>query len=129
MSAFPAAMLNSLQTHLPAGRQMIEIVESAYEPNSTRTGMLLKCTAQIVGGDYDGRPYYLNLCLEHEDAETQQIGQRDFAALRRATGVHSPQSTWELHLKPFDVVIGVRTSKDTREPENVIREYVFGRAV
>ncbi len=121
---------NAVNVLLPTGRQLLEIVESAYEPGDAGDAMILKCKAQIIGGEFDGRPYYMNYCLEHRDSTCDRvtIGQRHFAALRRATGVHNPQDSAELHFKPFGVVIGVGASKDTGEPDNVIRDYVFGRA-
>ncbi|MGO4677532.1 DUF669 domain-containing protein [Bosea sp. 2YAB26] len=127
MTIHPTAMINDLRTHLPAGRYALELVESDYVVNSAKTGMVLKCKGQVVGGKFDSRPYYVNYTLEHEDEEAQQIGQRDFAGLRRALGAPFPEDSAELHFKRFDAVIGVRTNKQTGKPENVIREYIFGR--
>lgn len=110
---------------LPAGEYQMEIVESDYAANSKGTGMLLKLKAQIVGGEYDQRPYFINMSLEHENAQAQEIGQRDFAGLRRATGVLNPNDTVELHRRVFSVKIGVHQSSTTGGLKNAILQYVF----
>lgn len=124
----PDAQPSSGYQPLPAGDYVMEIVESDYVPNAKGTGMVLKTKAQIVGGDYDQRPFYINYNLENADPEAEEIGQRDFAGLRRATGVLAPDDTHQLHFKQFGVKIGIKARKDTGELENVIRQYLWDRA-
>lgn len=121
----PDAEPSSGYTPLPAGEYQMEIVESDYVATSKGTGMILKCKAQIVGGEYADRPFYINYNLENQNDTAQEIGQRDFAGLRRATGVLSPSDTSELHFLPFRVKIGVKARKRTGELENVIKQYLF----
>lgn len=106
---------------------MLEIVESEYKATSKGTGMILACKAQIVGGEYADRPFYINYNLENDNETAQETGQRDFAGLRRATGVLAPNDSGELHFKQFGVKIGIKTRKDTGELENVIKQYLFER--
>lgn len=112
-------------TPMAAGEYQMEIVESEYVTNQAGTGNVLKTKAQIVGGEYDGRPYYLNYNLENDDPKKQEIGQRDFGALRRATGVLAPDTPQEMHFKVFGVKLGIKNRKGTSEPENVVRQYVL----
>lgn len=121
----PDAEPSSGYTPLPAGDYNLEIVESDYAANSKGTGMLLKLKCQVVGGDHDGRPYYINLSLEHENSTAQDIGQREFAALRRAVGVPNPDDTEQLHCRPFRVTIGQKLRADTGELENVVAAYLW----
>lgn len=123
----PNAEPSSGYTPMDAGEYVMEIVESDYTANSKGNGMLLKLKAQVVGGQYDGRPYYINLNLEHSNATAQEIAQRDFAALRRAIGVLNPEDTEELHFKQFTVKLGVKKRTDTGEMENNVKEYVFDK--
>ncbi|KRE11193.1 hypothetical protein ASE63_21015 [Bosea sp. Root381] len=88
--------------------------------------MLLACKAQVVGGDHDGRPFYIKYNLENQNDTAQETGQREFAGLRRATGVLAPEDSAELHFIPFRVKIGIKARKDTGELENNIKEYLFG---
>lgn len=124
----PDAEPSAGYTPLPAGEYTLEIVESEYKATSKGTGMILSCKAQVVGGEYDGRPFYINYNLENQNETAQEIGQRDFAGLRRATGVLAPDDSEELHFKAFRVKIGIKARKDTGELENVIKEYLFGDA-
>jgi hypothetical protein len=121
----PDAEPSSGYTPLPAGEYTLEIVESEYKATSKGTGMILACKAQVVGGEYDQRPFYLNYNLENQNETAQEIGQRDFAGLRRATGVLAPEDSEELHFKQFGVKIGIKARKDTGELENVIKQYLF----
>ncbi|MBN9471416.1 MAG: DUF669 domain-containing protein [Bosea sp.] len=123
----PNAVPSSGYMPLPAGEYTLEIVESDYRPNANGTGMLLACKAQFVGGEYDGQPYYLNYNLENQNETAQEIGQRDFAGLRRATGVLAPEWSTDLHFKPFRVKIGVQAHKAIGEPRNVVKQYLFER--
>jgi hypothetical protein len=123
----PDAEPSSGYTPMPAGEYTLEIVESEYKATSKGTGMILSCKAQVVGGEYDGRPFYINYNLENQNETAQEIGQRDFAGLRRATGVLAPEDSEELHFKQFSVKIGVKARKDTGEMENNIKEYLFDR--
>lgn len=110
-------------------QRTLEIVESAYEPTPCGKGMVLRCLTQEVGGGSLGRLTYLDFILEHDDERMQEGGQRDFAGLRRATGVLSPKDTAELHWRPFVVRIGIKARKDTGELENVVKEYLFDAAL
>lgn len=116
---------NAVNNLLPFETYILEIVESEYVPTCDGLGMVLKCKAQVVSGSYEGRPYWLNYCLEHQSDERNEAGQRAFAGLRRATGVLSPNFSTDLHFKPFGVKIGIKARKDTGELENVIKQYMF----
>ncbi|MGW9332310.1 DUF669 domain-containing protein [Bosea sp. NPDC055594] len=123
----PNAVPSSGYLPLPAGEYTLEIVESEYVTNSKGTGNILKCKGQVVDGDFEGRPFYINYELEHRARTKQERGQRDFAGLRRATGVLAPDDSEELHFKAFHVKIGIKARKDTGELENVIKQYLFER--
>ncbi|MBN9470192.1 MAG: hypothetical protein J0J10_15620 [Bosea sp.] len=116
---------NAVNNLLPSETYTLEIVESEYVPTCDGLGMVLKCKAQVVGGPYEGRPYWLNYCLEHQSDERMEAGQRAFAGLRRATGVLSPNFSTDLHWKPFDVQIWTCVNKKTGQPQNVVRQYLF----
>lgn len=110
---------NVLNRPLPAGGYTLEIVESEYTPNKFGTGMVLKCKAQVVGGEFDGRPFWIDYHLEHRDPRAVEIGQREFAGLRKATGVLALDDSEQLHFKAFGVKLGLK------EGCNVITEYVW----
>ncbi|MCV9937197.1 hypothetical protein OIU35_12590 [Boseaceae bacterium BT-24-1] len=74
---------------------------------------------------HDGRPFYINYNIENQNEAAQEIGQRDFAGLCRATCVLSPDDSQGLHFIKFRVKIGIKARQDTGETENVVREYLF----
>lgn len=84
-----------------AVNKTLEIVESTYEPTPCGRGMQLRCLTQEVCGANEGSLAYLNFVLDHADERSKEIGQRAFAALRRATGVLNPTDSAELHFKAF----------------------------
>lgn len=121
----PDAEPSSGYTPLPVDEYELEIVESDYVATQSGNGMILKCKAQIVGGEYEGRPFYINYNLENMDPAKQEIGQRDFAGLRRATGVLAPEWSDDLAFRLFRVVIGQRRAQQTGLMENYISQYVW----
>ena len=121
----PEATPSSGYTPLPLDDYRLEITESSYDAREDGTGMVLALKAQIMDGEYEGRPYFIWMDLENEDEKKQQRGQRDFAGLRRATGVLNPQETEELHFKPFTVTIGTYVSKGSGDLKNTIKKYHF----
>lgn len=87
--------------------------------------MALRCRAQVVEGEFEGAALHIDYWLEHRDPQAVEIGQRDFAGLRRATGVLAPDDSGELHWRPFKVKIGVQPHKGTGEMENVVKQYLI----
>lgn len=83
---------------LPVDEYKMEIVEGSYE------GGALNLTACVADGPYGGQRVPYSLDLEGEGSDE---GQREFAALRRATGVLSPDDTGELHWKVFRARVDV----------------------
>lgn len=122
----PDAKPGASYTPLPLADYEMEIVESSYDANKDGDGMVLALKAQITSGEFEGRPYMIWMDLENDDEDKQNRGQRDFAGLRRATGVLNPSDTEELHFKPFKVTIGTYVQKTTGETKNTIKKYHFG---
>lgn len=108
----------------------LEIVEANCLARQEGTGIVLALKAQFIDVPFNPRSTYLveiEMDLEHDDDKRQERGQRDFAGLRRATGVLNPETTDDLLFKPFQVKIGSRTNR-LGKPENRIVEYIFRRA-
>ena len=81
----------------------LEIVEADYVANRDGTGMVLLLRAQFIDVEFNPHAALVTaeMNLEHVDPTKREQGQRDFAALRWATGVLNPQDTSELLFKPF----------------------------
>lgn len=66
---------------LDRGRYLLEITAAEYVQNNNQNGYVLKIQSMVNGGDFNGRTYFDNFNLQHENQTTQQIAQRDYAAL------------------------------------------------
>lgn len=85
---------------IPSGEYLAQIVDSDLVPNKKGTGDLLELTYAICDGPMKGRKVWARLNLRNESEVAQDIGNRQFASVREATGVPSPRDTQELHNRP-----------------------------
>lgn len=83
-----------------ANRHDLEIVESFYDAET------LMCRAQPVA--QPEAAFWFGLMLEGDGAEAGQI---EFAGLRRAVGVLSPEDSSEIHFKPFSADVDLVDGK------------------
>lgn len=83
---------------LPVDEYEMEIVDGTYEKG------VLHLTASVTEGPHKDTHVPYGLVMEGPGSEA---GQREFAALRRATGVLNPSDTSELHHKPFRARVDV----------------------
>lgn len=96
---------------LPAGIMQFEIeatdvVETG--PEGARTGVGLKYTANVLAPDeVSGRKFFGFINLENRNPTAQEIGQREFASLRRACGINEIDDTEELHFRAYTVKLGL----------------------
>jgi len=110
----------------------LEVIESDVGRNGKDTGTLLKLTFQVNAPDeYKGRKIWTQINVEHESAQTQEIGQKELASLCRAIGVREVSDSEELHFKEFAAKVGMsKERKDaatgkTYDPRPEIKRYYF----
>jgi len=116
---------------LPAGIMQFEIeatdvVETG--PEGARTGVGLKYTANLLAPEeVSGRKFFGFINLENKNPTAQEIGQREFASLRRACGIDQIDDTEELHFRTYTVKLGLgRPSKDGKYPARMeVKRYFF----
>lgn len=96
---------------LPAGTmkfeiEATEIVETG--PEEARTGVGLKYTANILAPEeVEGRKFFGFINLENKNSQAQEIGQKEFACLRRAVGIDEIDDSEELHFREYTVKLGM----------------------
>lgn len=100
----------------PKGRHVMEIIESDVFSLGDASEFAFR--AQIVGGKHDGHHLDFHIVVtrhfgvdeEGYEAETErgERGDREYAALRWATGVFDPRDTEEFYFKPFAATISYR---------------------
>lgn len=106
--------------NLPAGVYRLEISTSEIKCKNEGTrekAVSWSTTMDVVEpDDFRGRKLFTNYNLEHPTAQAQEIGQKQFSALRRAMGkgnVGEDEDTEEMHLEPFIATVGM--GRDSKE--------------
>lgn len=107
---------------LPAGDYVAAIVDSEMKPTQAGTGEYLKLKWQILEGQYANRVLFENLNLQNPNAKAVEIARGQLAAIRKATGVMSPNESSELHNIPVLLKVGCKKRTDGSEQiDNVIK--------
>ncbi|MDX1032799.1 DUF669 domain-containing protein [Sinorhizobium medicae] len=103
---------------LPNGVYSLEIEASDVVPNKAGTGTVLKTTMVVVAPEVlKGRRLFTQYNIEHQNPQTQEIAQRQFASLCRAIGLDSVSDSEELHFRAFSAKVGLgKPSKDGQYP-------------
>lgn len=116
---------------LPAGIMQFEIEASEIVetgPEDARTGVGLKYTAAVLAPEaVKGRKFFGFINLENKNPTAQEIGQREFGALRRALGLDNVSDSEELHYIAYTVKLGLgKPSKDGKYPARMeVKRYYF----
>jgi len=84
----------------PTGEYLVQIVDSDVKENKSGTGEFAEIVYEAIDGPMKGRKLWANLTLTHTNNTAQEIGQRQMASLREATGVTNPNDTQDFHYKP-----------------------------
>jgi len=86
---------------IPTGEYLVQIVDSDMKPTKNNDGQYLELTHEVIDGPYKGRKVWARLNLDNPNAQAVEIANRDFAAIRHATGVMNPRDSADLHRKPM----------------------------
>lgn len=97
---------------LPAGKYLMQITETSIAPLKSGNGTALKATAEVLADGYRGRKIFMNLNIQHTNAQTEQIAQQQLRELCEAIGLARMVDTAELHGKPFEGNVKIRKSQD-----------------
>lgn len=99
---------------IPAGQYEAEIVASDVRDTKTGKGRLLVLTWKIAAGPFENRQLWQNLNIMHDNAQAQEIGQKQLRGVCDALGVSAVRDTDDLHFKPAILVVGVQKNDVTR---------------
>jgi hypothetical protein len=105
---------------LPAGEYEAVIIESDEKENKGKTGRMISLTWQIISGPHEGRQVWQNINYRHDNPKAQQIGQGEFASVRKAVGVNAPRDTAELHDRPCRIVLKVKPAEGNYKEGNEV---------
>lgn len=106
---------------LPNGVYDLEITESDVSPTKNGSGTILKVTNDVLAPEeFKGRKLFNNYNLENQNAQAQEIGQRQFASLCRAIGVSEVEDSEDLHFKRYRVKVGLGKPQYEKNGKNEI---------
>lgn len=92
---------------IPAGEYHAIVTKSEMKPTKDGGGMRLNLTLQILSGKYQNRTVFDGLNVKNKSAAAEQIGKSQLKALCVAVNVPDPQTSEELHNKPFTVKLKI----------------------
>lgn len=85
---------------IPGGEYLAQITDSDMKPTKNNDGEYLELEYTIIEGDYAGRKVWTRLNLQHKSDKVVEIANRQFAAVREATGILAPTDSAQLHNRP-----------------------------
>jgi hypothetical protein len=106
---------------LPAGRYLVEIVESGTRATKNGNGEYVHLKMRVVEGPYENRLLFDNLNYINQNEQAQQIAQKSLRRLCRLCSVEGElKDTEQLHFHRFHASVSVK--KDTGwGPQNAVR--------
>jgi len=108
---------------IPAGWYQAIISNSEMKPTRDGYGEYLSLTLQVIEGQYSNRLVFARLNLKNANDKAVDIARKDLAAICRAVGVMSPQSSEELHDKPLMIKVKVRAAQGEYDASNDVAGY------
>lgn len=102
---------------LPAGEYVGQIIESDTVPTSSNTGVYIKLTWELLNDGFKGRRVWQNINVRNDSPKAQKIGQEEFAALKKFSGVNSLETT-AYHNRPVGLSIKIEKSKNPAYPDD-----------
>lgn len=110
---------------LQVGRYLVQCIDTDLNDNKSGTGRILKATLDVLDGASQGRKWFENYNLRHENADAERIGNQQFEKLKVAVGCGGERitNTSIIEFKPFYIDVAERLNKKTGEMERVIKSY------
>lgn len=113
---------------IPTGSYIAQIEESNIKDTKTKTGEILTFKWRILDGEYQNRVIFDRVNIRNASKQAQEIGQRQLASIRLATGINSPRVSEELHNIPCFIKVKIRPAGPDksgvhRDAQNEIKGY------
>lgn len=87
---------------IPTGEYKAVMIDSAVKQvNPPKTGKYLDTAYEITEGQYKGRKLWHNITLQNPSQQAVDIGNRQLASIRQATGAMDAEDSQEFHYKPI----------------------------
>jgi len=106
---------------LPAGWYTAQITQSDVVALKSGNGKAIKLTFDVLSDGYRGRKVWTQLNVQHTNPKAEQIAQQQLRELCDSIGLVRMLDTTELHNKPVQIRVKVRTDDSGQyEPQNEV---------
>lgn len=92
----------------PEGMYLVAVETSKVDPTKNRDGERLNLKWRVLEGEHANRIVFHGINIRHVNPKAQEIGQRELASLRQATGVLSARDSSEFHGIPCWMKLAIR---------------------
>lgn len=107
---------------IPAGTYTAVIEHSEVNPTKSGTGQVITFRWRIIDGQYINRTVFDRVNPKNDNETAQKIGQAILSQLCRLVGIDRFSDTSQLHNKPVNIKVAIRTSEGYPD-QNVIKGY------
>lgn len=115
---------------LPNGIYQLETTVAEIKPTANGNGTILKITDTVLAPEaYRGRLLFSNINIENQNAQAQEIGQRDLAMRCRALGLTGVDDTDELRLIAFTAKVGLGKPQYEKKPDGTFARDAGGNLI
>ena len=119
---------SSTRELLPAGKYLMQIVNSEMKDTNAGDGRYLSLEMDILDGPLSGRKIWDRLNLVNPNPQAVEISQRTLSAICHATGKLSVSNSEQIHFLPMLVTVKVKPAGNDkkgvwREASNEIGGY------
>lgn len=108
---------------LPPGAYDVEISNAEVKDTRTGTGCYLSLEMTILGPTGIGRKVWSNITLKNANAQAEQIGQSQLAAVCRAVGIGKLDDSDQLFQKVLRVRLKVTAATAQYQAKNEVTAY------
>lgn len=106
---------------LPAGWYVAQVTDSDIVTLKSGNGQAIKLTFDVLSEGYRGRKVWSQLNVRHNNPKAEQIAQQQLRELCDSIGIVRMSDTTELHNKPVQIRVKVRTDDTGQyEPQNEV---------
>jgi len=111
---------------VPAGSYTAVIIASENKQTKSNNGSYLEFTLEIIEGQYKGRKVWDRLNLVNQNQTAVEIATRTLASICKAVAVTKPRDSAELHNKPMQVLLAVKSYNGNES--NEVKKYSASNA-
>lgn len=108
---------------MPDGTYAAQVIESDVVPTKAGNGQILKLTWEIIEGPLERRRVWDQINIANQNAQAQEIGQRQLKRLCEALGLGPIGDSKQLEFKPVRIRVGTQKGEGGYDDRNVVKGF------